>query len=74
MKKLYEEPYFYAVLHDEKTNDYFLDVTCGTSAMFEFCIKLNAREVKKFLQKPDALDRLAYEVRDAPGSFLKRKI
>ena len=74
MKKLYEVPYFYVVLHDETKDEYFLEVTCGTSAIFEFCLKLTRSEVKKFLQKSDSLESLAYQVRDSPDSFLKRKI
>ncbi len=74
MEKLFEEPYFYIVRRDEATDDYFLEVTCGTSAIFECCVKLTKSEVKKFLQNSDSLASLAYEIRDSPSSFLKRKI
>ena len=74
MKTLYEEPYFYVVLQDEETDEYFLEVTCGTSAVFEVRLKLTDKEVKAFLEKRDSIQPLAYQVLDSPNSFLKRKI
>ena len=74
MRTLYENPYFYTVLTDEKTGEYFLEVTCGTSAVFLFRIKLRKNEIEKFLADENALEPLAYRIMDAPGSFLRRKI
>ncbi|HEX8248521.1 MAG TPA: hypothetical protein VF599_10140 [Pyrinomonadaceae bacterium] len=74
MRVLYENPYFYSVLQDEKTNEYFLEVTCGRTAVFLFRVKLRKNEIEKFLENENALEPLAYRIMDAPGSFLKRKI
>jgi hypothetical protein len=74
MLTLYENPYFYTVLRDEKTGEYFLEVACGTTAVFLFRIKLRKNEIEKFLENENALETLAFQIMDAPGSFLKRKI
>ena len=74
MRALYENPYFYAVLHDETRDEYFLEVTCGRTAIFLFRIKLRKREIEKFLADETALEPLAFQIMDAPGSFLRRKI
>jgi hypothetical protein len=74
MLTLYEKPYFYTVSRDEKTNEYFLEVVCGTTAVFVFRIKLRKNEIEKFLENENALETLAYRIMDAPDSFLKRKI
>jgi hypothetical protein len=74
MRALYENPYFYSVLTDEKTNEYFLEVTCGKEAVFLFRIKLRKNEIEKFLENETALEPLAFRIMDAPDSFLPRKI
>jgi hypothetical protein len=74
MRTLYENPYFYSVLRDEKTSAYFLEVACGTTAVFLFRVKLRKNEIEKFLANETALEPLAYQIMDAPDSFLKRKI
>jgi hypothetical protein len=74
MRVLYENPHFYTVLRDEKTGEYFLEVTCGTSAVFLFRIKLRKNEIEKFTADETALETLAFRILDAPDGFLKRKI
>lgn len=74
MRVLYENPYFYTVLTDEKTGEYFLEVVCGTSAIFLLRIKLRKPEIEKFLANETALEPLASQILDAPDGFLKRKI
>ncbi|HEX8370791.1 MAG TPA: hypothetical protein VF604_19755 [Pyrinomonadaceae bacterium] len=74
MRALYENPYFYSVLLDEKTGEYFLEVTCGRAAVFLFRIKLRKNEIEEFLENENALEPLAFQIMDAPDSFLKRKI
>jgi hypothetical protein len=74
MLTLYENPYFYSVLRDEETNEYFLEVVCGTTAVFLFRIKLRKNEIEKFSADENALEPLAFQITDAPGGFLKRKI
>ena len=74
MQTLYENPYFYTVLRDDETGEYFLEVTCGTTAVFLFRIKLRKNEIEKFLADETALEPLAFRIMDAPDSFLRRKI
>lgn len=74
MRVLYDNPNFYSVLRDEKTGEYFLEVTCGRAAVFLFRIKLRKKEIERFLANAAALEPLAFQILDAPDSFLKRKI
>jgi hypothetical protein len=74
MRALYENPCFYTVLTDEKTGEYFLEVTCGRTAVFLFRVKLRKNEIEKFLENETALEPLAFRILDAPDSFLRRKI
>jgi hypothetical protein len=74
MRALYENPNFYTVLRDEKTGEYFLEVTCGRTAVFLFRIKLRKKEIEKFLADESALEPLAFRILDAPDGFLQRKI
>jgi hypothetical protein len=74
MRALYENPNFYSILHDEKRGEYFLEVTCGRTAIFLFRTKLRKKEIEKFLENAAALEPLAFRISDAPDSFLKRKI
>lgn len=74
MEKLYEEPYFYTVERDEATGEYFLEVTCGTSAVFEVRVKLKKKEIRDFLEDPQALQPLANRILGAPDKFIDRKI
>ncbi|MDQ4121894.1 MAG: hypothetical protein M3209_10665 [Acidobacteriota bacterium] len=74
MQTLYEEPYFYSVSRDEKTNEYFLDVTCGRVAIFNVQIKLTNREVEQFLADNKSLGVLASRVMNSPEEFIKRTV
>lgn len=74
MRVLYENPYFYTVSTDDETGEYFLEVVCGTTAVFLFRIKLRKNEIEKFLANETALEPLALQIMDAPDSFLRRKI
>jgi hypothetical protein len=74
MRALYENPYFYTVLTDEKTGEYFLEVTCGTTAVFLFRTKLRKNEIERFSADETALESLAFRILDAPDSFQRRKI
>lgn len=74
MQTLYEEPYFYTVLRDEKTDEHFLEVTCGTVAIFMLRIKLNKKEIARFRQNQESMRILAYRVLDSPDSFLRRRV
>ena len=74
MQILAEEPYFYTVLRDEKTDEHFLEVTCGTVAIFLVRIKLSKKEVARFRENPENIRILANRVMDSPDSFLHRKV
>lgn len=72
METLYDEPYLYTISRDEKTGEYFMDVTCGRTAIFNVQIKLNNKEIKRFLTDRKSLGVLALRVMDAPEKFTKR--
>ncbi|AEE49147.1 hypothetical protein [Haliscomenobacter hydrossis] len=56
-------------------DDYFLDVVCGTVAVFTIQIKLDEVEKAKYLEKGEAyLDELAGDVRWYPAEYLKRRV
>ena len=73
METLYEESYFYAVLRDEKTGEYFLEVTCGTSSLFDVRIKLKKAEIESFERERTALGVLAAKILDAPQEYVRRR-
>lgn len=68
-----EKPYFYTVYHDETTGEYFLEVVCGTAAIYLFRIKLRKNEIENFLEDETAIEQLAYRIMDAPKSFPRAK-
>lgn len=74
MQVLHEEPYFYTVLRDEKTDELFLEVTCGSVAIFLLRIKLNKKEIAEFRENPENIRVLAGRVMDSPDSFLRRRV
>jgi hypothetical protein len=74
MQILAEEPYFYTVYRDEQSDGHFLEVTCGTVAIFLLRIKLNRKEIAQFQENPETIRVLAYRVMDSPDSFLHRRV
>ena len=48
LKTIAEETWFYILEHDDETDEYFLDVACGTVAIYTIKTKLNEEEVKEY--------------------------
>lgn len=74
LKTIAEETWFYILEHDDETDEYFLDVACGTVAIFTIKIKLNEEEVKEYLANPSDIRVLAYRICDYPREYLDRRV
>lgn len=59
----------------QENEDYFLEVICGTVAIYTICFKLDEDEKSRFLAEGESyLDQLAWRVRDWPEEYLKRRV
>jgi hypothetical protein len=74
MQILHEEHYFYTARRDEAADEYFLEVLCGTVAVFTITIKLTKREIAAFRENPESLRVLAQKIADAPDKFFHRRV
>ena len=74
LTKIAEEAWFYILEHDDETNEYFLDVVCGTVAVYTIKIKLNESEVGEYLAEPSSIRILAYRISDYPKEYLNRRV
>lgn len=74
MEILKDEHYFYTLFRDEATDEHFLEVVCGTVAIFTITIKLNEKELAEYLENSANIRVLAYKIMDSPSSFLDRRI
>lgn len=48
MEILYQKSYFFTVSRNEETDEYYLEVLCGTSATYTVRIKMTDEEITKF--------------------------
>jgi hypothetical protein len=74
MQILKDEHYFYTLYRDETTDEYFLEVVCGTVAIFLLRIKMNKNEVAQFQKNPESVRVLADRIVYSPDSFLHRRL
>ncbi len=74
LKTIEEEPWFYILEHDDGTDEYFLDVVCGTVAIFTIKIKLETKEVEGYRSDQTSIRTLAYDICDHPGDYLDRRV
>jgi len=74
LNKVAEENWFYILEHDDETDDYFLDVVCGTVAVFTIKIMLTEREVEAYKADATSIQTLAYSISDRPSEFLERRV
>lgn len=74
MQTIEEENWFYILERDEKTDDYFLEVDCGTVAIFTIRIKLNETEIAEYKRDKQTIKTLANQIQYTPDYFLNRKI
>ncbi len=72
MKILYEEPHFFTVSRNEENDEHYLEVLCGTSAVFTIRIKLTTEEIVKFKEKWANIRSIADQIYDYPESFKDR--
>lgn len=74
LKTIAEETWFYILEHDDETDEYVLDVACGTVAIYTIKIKLNDEEVRGYLADPTSIQVLAYRITDYPSEYLDRRV
>jgi len=60
---------------EQDTDHYYLEVTCGTTAVFTITFKLSLEETRGYLEQGETyLRHLSYSVRDHPDDFIIRKV
>jgi hypothetical protein len=74
LKTIAEESWFYILEHDDESNEYVLDVVCGTVAIYTIKIKLNDEEIRGYLTDPSSIRVLAYRISDYPDEYLERRV
>jgi len=74
IRVLKDEHYFYSLEFDDETGEYFLEVVCGTVAIFSIRIKLEDPELEKYKADPESIRALAYDVMDHPFQYVERAI
>lgn len=74
IRKIFERDWEYDVLLDDRLGEYFLDVICGSAAMYTVRIRLTSEESESFRRNPMSLDRLAREVAFDPDRFAARRV
>jgi hypothetical protein len=74
MKTVQDEHYFYTLLHDESTDEYFLDALCGTVAQYSIVISLSPDEIAEYHRDPLSIRHMAQSIVDAPTTFLDRRV
>jgi hypothetical protein len=71
MNIIAEMRWTYIVIENDGT--FFIDVVCGTSAIFTVSIELNKEEVKLSQSEPTYFEKLASAIRHNPDDFLNRR-
>lgn len=66
------EKLLYTVFKDKNSNDHFIEVVCGSTGMYEVCVKLLEDEITKFYQNHSELDKLAIDICKDPKNFKNR--
>ncbi|HRI03109.1 MAG TPA: hypothetical protein PLL77_05160 [Pyrinomonadaceae bacterium] len=74
LKKIAEENWFYILEHDDETDEYFLDVVCGTVGVYTIKIKLNDPEVEAYNADAASIKDLANSITNSPNGFLDRRV
>lgn len=73
MKTLLKKDWNYTLI--EKDETLYLNVLCGSSAMFELKIQLNENELKAFLEKGEVyINSLVKKIQNSPSEYTKRAI
>jgi hypothetical protein len=66
--KILEKKEWDFMLYEEGENTY-LEVVCGTSAIFEVKVKLSGEEVNRISKEPAFIKVLAEEIRNDPEKY-----
>lgn len=74
LTKIEEDPWFYTLEHDDETDDYILDVCCGTVAIYAVRFILSKDERDEFLKDPSSVRTLANRVYSYPSDYFDRRI
>lgn len=74
IKKIAEETWFYVLEHDDETDDYILDVCCGTVAIYTVKFILSEAERDEYLKDPLDIRTLANRVYSYPTDYFDRRI
>jgi hypothetical protein len=73
MEKILESPWDFIFYREGERH--FLSVLCGTTAVFEITIELNAEEMAEYQAKGlDYIRNLARGGQSEPGSWIKRRV
>ncbi len=71
---LEEDTWFYSLERESETGEYFLEVVCGTVAIFTIRIRMSPAEVAAYEADPSTVRALAYEILDHPHEYNNRAI
>ena len=74
MKVLEKENYLYTFEYDEETGEYFLEVECGTIAVYDLKIKLTDEEIAKYKNDSKFIRELALQVSSSPKNYDSRHV
>ncbi len=74
LKTIAEETWFYTLEHDDETDDYILDVCCGTVAIYTIKFRLSDEERDEYLKDPSSIRTLANRVYSYPTDYFDRRI
>ena len=74
-KKLIAESNWDYRLEADENDNLFLEVVCGTVAIYTITFQLNEVEKQDWLEKEEtALRHLSYNVRDYPERYMQRRV
>lgn len=74
LERIFEKTWDYIVFRDSDTGEYFLNVLCGTIAMYDFTIRLDESEIASFEKNREALEPLARKISYSQREFLDRQV
>lgn len=74
MTLLEDEHYFYSLWLDESTGDKYLEVVCGTVAIFTVTVRLTPDELQRTDADPSFARVLAQRIVDSPSSYTVRRV
>jgi hypothetical protein len=73
MKIIREKSWNYTI-YENDNGEVYLEVLCGTSALYEIKILLSKDTFEKILKDEQYIDKLVEEIRYSPHKFLSKKL